>query len=270
MAQSLASGLPPTQLSPSAAPSAQVEDPVGAYISGSAANVSVNAGVGDQDVTELARRATVAPSPRLRVGPQTAVHGRGLNKAEPRRLSARGVLTAQTLAIRSAGSAPSAPKRDRLIQKRDRLLPMTEVAKRQLKLSGKDQKGLTGGARYSRGFQDSTRGTGLVSPPDPGTAGPFAGFSPDISLGLPDFTSRQFLSPSLHLGGRAPNARRARQAAINTARTPAGGPQGSALSDSLGGDLGASTLSNDSGLSETNSDLSTGIDTSVPTSIDPQ
>jgi hypothetical protein len=58
------------------------------------------------------------------------------------------------------------------------------------------------GATYSADFPDSTRGTALLSPPDSGMASPL-NWSPSMTHGFEDLTTRQFLIPSLHAAHRA-------------------------------------------------------------------
>lgn len=53
---------------------------------------------------------------------------------------------------------------------------------------------------YSTDFPDSTKGTALLSPPDPGTDSPLD-WSPELGFSFPDFAQREFLMPSLHVGG---------------------------------------------------------------------
>lgn len=55
---------------------------------------------------------------------------------------------------------------------------------------------------YSDGFPDSTKGTAVISPPDPGASGPFA-FDPNLNFKLPGFSDEQFLQPNLHVHGRS-------------------------------------------------------------------
>lgn len=52
-------------------------------------------------------------------------------------------------------------------------------------------------AAYSEGFADSTKGTALISPPDPGTASPLD-WNLGLNFGFPDFQQMQFLNPNLH------------------------------------------------------------------------
>lgn len=89
-------------------------------------------------------------------------------------------------------------------------------------------------ATYSDGFQDSTQGTALISPPDPGTSGPFA-FNPEFNTELPDFSNRQFLSPSLHGGGGSKGNKTHRRSIRNP-----GLESGSNLASDPAADLGAS------------------------------
>ncbi|MFZ0661487.1 MAG: hypothetical protein WAM66_02245 [Acidobacteriaceae bacterium] len=60
----------------------------------------------------------------------------------------------------------------------------------------------TGNPKYTTDFPDSTEGTALISPPDLGTVSPLE-WSPSLSFALPDFSTMQFLSPTLHTGGRS-------------------------------------------------------------------
>lgn len=55
-------------------------------------------------------------------------------------------------------------------------------------------------ASYSLGFQDSTRGTALISPPDPGTASPLDWAPDGIEHEFPDLLQAQFLAPTLNGG----------------------------------------------------------------------
>lgn len=52
---------------------------------------------------------------------------------------------------------------------------------------------------YTSDFPDSTEGTALVSPPDPGTQSPLE-WSPELDFSFPDFSQETFLNPSLHVG----------------------------------------------------------------------
>ena len=56
-------------------------------------------------------------------------------------------------------------------------------------------------ATYSAGFADSTKGTALISPPDPGTSSPLD-WTPELHFGFPAFDETQFLNPSLQSGVR--------------------------------------------------------------------
>lgn len=56
-------------------------------------------------------------------------------------------------------------------------------------------------AAYSAGFADSTKGTALISPPDPGTASPFD-WNPELHFGFLAFDETQFLNPTLQMGTR--------------------------------------------------------------------
>jgi hypothetical protein len=50
---------------------------------------------------------------------------------------------------------------------------------------------------YSPGFADSTKGSGLISPPDSGTESPLD-WTPDFKFGFADLSETQFLNPTLH------------------------------------------------------------------------
>ena len=65
-------------------------------------------------------------------------------------------------------------------------------------LSGKMGAAIDGG-EYASDFPDSTKNTGVISPPDLGNVSRFA-FSPEISSELPDFSQREFLKPTFHVG----------------------------------------------------------------------
>jgi hypothetical protein len=55
-------------------------------------------------------------------------------------------------------------------------------------------------AEYVDDFKDSTKGTALISPPDPGTKSPLT-WSPDFSFGFVDLSEQDFLKPSIHVEG---------------------------------------------------------------------
>jgi hypothetical protein len=54
-------------------------------------------------------------------------------------------------------------------------------------------------ATYSAGFQDSTRGTALISPPDMGTASPLDWSPIGVDSEFPDMLQAQFLQPTLQV-----------------------------------------------------------------------
>ncbi|MGC2163461.1 MAG: hypothetical protein WA634_16245 [Silvibacterium sp.] len=60
-------------------------------------------------------------------------------------------------------------------------------------------------ATYSTGFQDSTRGTALINPPDTGTASPLDWAPDGIDYEFPDILQGQFLNPTLSGSGLARN-----------------------------------------------------------------
>jgi len=62
---------------------------------------------------------------------------------------------------------------------------------------------------YSDDFPDSTKGTALLSPPDPGTESPLE-WAPGLDFEFPDMAQRQFLNPTLHV--EVPKRRRKREA----------------------------------------------------------
>lgn len=97
--------------------------------------------------------------------------------------------------------------------------------------------GVTQQVSYSGDFQDSTKGTALISPFDPGTMGPFA-FNPGLTATLSGFSNRQFLEPTLHLKG-GPGGKGTGRSARNRGLASVGGQSGS-LSSSISDDLGAS------------------------------
>lgn len=90
---------------------------------------------------------------------------------------------------------------------------------------------------YSGDFPDSTQGTALISPFDPGTMGPFA-FKPGLNATLPGFSNRQFLEPTLHVKG-GPGGKRTGRSARNRGLASVGSQSGSS-SSSISDDLGAS------------------------------
>lgn len=90
---------------------------------------------------------------------------------------------------------------------------------------------------YSSDFQDSTEGTALISPFDPGTTGPFA-FTPGLNGTLPNFSNRQFLAPTLHVKG-GPRGKGTGRGLRNRGLASVGSRSGSS-SSSISDDLGAS------------------------------
>ena len=103
--------------------------------------------------------------------------------------------------------------------------------------SGAIHRAVTQPVSYSTDFQDSTRGTALISPFDPGTTGPFA-FKPEMNAGLPDFSNRIFLSPSLHVGGGSGRKGTGRRGARKRALASVGSQSGSSsISDDFGLDV---------------------------------
>ena len=63
-------------------------------------------------------------------------------------------------------------------------------------------------AKYSLGFPDSTRGTALISPPDPGTASPLDWSPDEVGAEFPDMIQAQFLMPTLQVGQSKKSMRR--------------------------------------------------------------
>ncbi len=57
-----------------------------------------------------------------------------------------------------------------------------------------------GGGVYSAGFADSTKGTAAISPPE-GLSSNLFNFAPGIPSAAPDLSNREFLVPSLQVGG---------------------------------------------------------------------
>lgn len=112
-------------------------------------------------------------------------------------------------------------------------------------------------ATYSDGFADSTKGTAVISPPDPGTSGPFA-FDPNLDFKLPGFSDEQFLQPNLHVHGRSGRT--------GVGRGGTRGPIQPRVADGLSLDV----LRNEQGngiTSDPDSFLSTDLDTSLSTSV---
>lgn len=66
-------------------------------------------------------------------------------------------------------------------------------------------------AVYTLDFPDSTKGTALLSPPDPGTVSPIEGAPTDLNFAFPDFDSIQFLNPTLHAAGVGAGGKRGQQ-----------------------------------------------------------
>lgn len=123
--------------------------------------------------------------------------------------------------------------------------------------TGSRRSGVSGmGGSYSTGFPDSTKGTALVSPPELGTTSPLE-WTPSLSFALPDFSARQFLSPTLHPGRRS--GMRGAERAGGFGR-PGNLPGKSLLPTPL----------HDDGLGSDLPDSSFSSDTALPTSIDQQ
>jgi hypothetical protein len=120
---------------------------------------------------------------------------------------------------------------------------------------------------YSSDFQDSTKGTALISPFDLGTTGPFS-FSPGMNVTLPDFSNRQFLSPTLRVSGGSGGKGTGRRGGRNGALASAGG-QSDSSSSSIGDDLGLDVFKNDLGSGLT-SDPEVDLGASIPTSATQQ
>lgn len=268
MGQSLTSGLPPTRLDPGAAPSAQVEDPSGAFVNASSADALVNASVEDQAAVVPAQSpahaqgSAAGSSRRSHSRRPMDVRGVQIKKVEHRLPLGSHILPSRIPASGLTSVAPSAPRAANSLHIPD--AAKTRIALDQA-VAGGSPKGAVAAGGYSNGFQDSTRGTALVSPPDPGTAGPF-GFTPGISMGLLDFSNRQFLSPSLKVGGHAgKRTRDGRWAVSKPGQPPKANPPGAPLSTSPSDDLGVSVPNDTSGGNGLNSDLDSHLDTSVPT-----
>jgi hypothetical protein len=62
-------------------------------------------------------------------------------------------------------------------------------------------------ASYSTDFPDSTEGTAMISPPDPGTTSPLD-WTITLNFSFEDFSQREFLNPSLQVGGSRARRRR--------------------------------------------------------------
>lgn len=71
---------------------------------------------------------------------------------------------------------------------------------------------------YSTDFPDSTRGTGMVSPPDIGAVSPLE-WNPKLSVGLQDFASTHTFSPSLHVFRRPGQNRNGRSGSFWSRRS---------------------------------------------------
>jgi hypothetical protein len=56
-----------------------------------------------------------------------------------------------------------------------------------------------GNGQYADDFPDSTKNTGVISPPDLGNESPFV-FETEVASGFPDLSQREFLKPSYHVG----------------------------------------------------------------------
>jgi hypothetical protein len=66
--------------------------------------------------------------------------------------------------------------------------------------------GSGGSGGYTTDFPDSTKGTAVISPPDSASI-PMFHFEPTIASDWPDLADREFLIPSLHVGGPSSEAR---------------------------------------------------------------
>lgn len=128
---------------------------------------------------------------------------------------------------------------------------------------GSSQSGLSWvESTYTADFPDSTKRTALVSPPDLGAFSPLE-WSPHMSVGLPDLSTRQFLSLSLHPDSKSGMKGRGKRAGLFGRKKPLSeNPlvQPPSTSVSAGADLI---------LSPAGSLLSV-PDTSLPTSVDQQ
>jgi hypothetical protein len=60
--------------------------------------------------------------------------------------------------------------------------------------------GESGGGSYTSDFPDSTKGTAVISPSDPAQH-PLFLFDTTMNSDFPDMSDREFLKPSLHVGG---------------------------------------------------------------------
>ena len=91
-------------------------------------------------------------------------------------------------------------------------------------------------ASYSEGFADSTKGTALISPPDPGTSSPLD-WTTGLNFEVQDFAETQFLNPSLNAGasrkgiGKKGRGRKVPVASRNVLSEPA---PSSAIDEQLG------------------------------------
>lgn len=118
---------------------------------------------------------------------------------------------------------------------------------------------------YSRDFPDSTKGTALLSPPDPGTESPLD-WNPELGFSFPDFAQREFLMPSLHVGEHLEHTRQSerdrlrRAGAKSVSQSPASSLQNENNTIDTNilepGILGQSTLSSN-GLGQSPSNPST-------------
>jgi hypothetical protein len=81
---------------------------------------------------------------------------------------------------------------------------------------------------YSKDFPDSTKGTAMISPPDPGTTSPLD-WSTTLNFAFGDFSQQQFLNPSLHVGGSRARRRRNQGSNMNATNANASNGQTSGL-----------------------------------------
>jgi hypothetical protein len=72
---------------------------------------------------------------------------------------------------------------------------------------------------YSPGFADSTRGTTLISPPDPGASSPLQ-WEPDLNFGFSDLTQHTFLDPSLTSTTRPKRRKSREQSTLLSGQSP--------------------------------------------------
>lgn len=179
---------------PASAQSVGSQQVAGAEI-GASVSAGVNAGI--RAGTESGSSGSANNSSGGRGSAATALPG-ALSSHRSR--GAASVLKARGFAVKAGKENESRGAKHFAGLNRDRAAHTPKATEEVSPKPGTIRGAVSARATYSDGFQDSTQGTALISPPDPGTSGPFA-FNPGLNTELPTFSNQRFLSPSLHGGG---------------------------------------------------------------------